>query len=253
MLFKILIADTSGTDHSTIAAMPVWGECGFEITGQTAELTAAVNAALKQECDLILCIDRQPEAPAPELLRRLARKRRNIPVLVISRSDDSRAMRACFLLGAVDYLTEPFTEEDVRESLGRAAEALGKNVMRVEYLMALEHSLAMLPYTDDSAPLLRKLREFLLEVQGVTATTETAADFFGLNRDYFARYFKKHLGQSFSAFYKGFLMEYAKLLLVSGHYRVHDVSRLLGFSSTDYFTKIFRNATGQTPSAYKTR
>ena len=252
MLFKILIADSAGKDASPYGTMPIWAECGFEIIGQVSEFGAAVNAALKQECDMLVCINRLPDAPAAELLRRLARKHRNIPALVISQFDDSHAMRDCFLLGAVDYLTEPVEEHEIREALGRAAEALGKHVMHEEYLMALEHSLAMLPYTDDSAPLLKKLREFMIEVQGATATTELAADFFGLNRDYFARYFKRHLEVSFSSFYKGFLIEYAKLLLVSGHYRVHDVSRLLGFSSTDYFTKIFKNATGKTPSAFKT-
>ncbi len=251
MLFKILIADSAGKDAGNYGKMPIWAECGFEVTGHVTELSAAVSAAVKQECDMLVCINRQPDAIASELLQRLSRKRRSIPTLILSHFDDSRVMRECFLLGAVDFLTEPAEERDIRDALSRAAEQLGKHVMRVEYLMALEHSLAMLPYTDDSASLLKKLREFLVGVQGMTATTELAADYFGLNRDYFARYFKKHLGMSFSAFYKGFLMEYAKLLLVSGHYRVHDVSRLLGFSSTDYFAKIFRNATGKTPSAFK--
>ena len=46
-------------------------------------------------------------------------------------------------------------------------------------------------------------------------------------------------------------MEYAKLLLSSGHYKVGEVSELLGFASPDYFSRVFRKVTGSLPSQYK--
>lgn len=251
MLYRIQIVDTSGGDHSAFAAMPVWNKCGFGIAGQLRGIREAVDSAVKQQCDLLVCMNRQPDLPAAELLRRLARRRRTIPTLVVAQNDDSAQMRECFLLGALDYLTEPVKETDIREALMRAAETLGKHVARVEYMIALERSVAPLPNNKDTAQLLKKLRSFLLEVQGVAATTELAADYFELNRDYFARWFKTRLGVSFSKFYRGFLMEYAKLLLLSGHYRVQDVSRLVGFSSVDYFTKLFRSTTGKNPSEFR--
>ena len=90
-----------------------------------------------------------------------------------------------------------------------------------------------------------------MKVKGRASTVEEAADFFGFNPDYFRRVFKKRFGVSFSDFYKMLMMDYAKLLLSSGHYKVGEVSELLGFSSSDYFTRVFKKITGHLPSEYR--
>ena len=46
-------------------------------------------------------------------------------------------------------------------------------------------------------------------------------------------------------------MEYAKLLLLTGHFKVQDVSDMLGFSTADYFTRAFKKRMGKTPSEFK--
>ena len=56
---------------------------------------------------------------------------------------------------------------------------------------------------------------------------------------------------SFTEFYKRLSMEYAKLLLASGHYKVSEVSELLGFASADYFSHVFKKVTGSLPSQFK--
>ena len=80
---------------------------------------------------------------------------------------------------------------------------------------------------------------------------EEAADHFGFNPDYFGRYFKSRVGMSFSEFYKRLTMGYAGLLLRSGHYKVNEISDLLGFASADYFSRVFKKITGELPSKYK--
>ena len=84
-----------------------------------------------------------------------------------------------------------------------------------------------------------------------TATVELAADHFGFNRDYFGRYFKTKFGLTFGDFYKGIQIDYASRLLESGQFKVLEVSGLLGFSTPDYFTRVFKKHTGHTPSAFK--
>ena len=160
-------------------------------------------------------------------------------------------MRECFLLGAVDYLTEPTLEEDVRSALMRAAKNIGKKLMDTEYSKAVKQVLGELTVADGSETFVEKLRELLEKTQGTAVTVETAADHFGYNPDYFGRYFKAKTGMSFSEFYKNLTMGYAKLLLESGHYTVTEVSDLLGFASADYFTRVFKKVTGHLPSHHK--
>ena len=155
------------------------------------------------------------------------------------------------MLGAIDYLTEPALEEDIRGALQRAAKAIGKKLMSTEYSKAMKQVLGNLNVPKGSESFVDKLRELLIKTQGTAITVEAAADHFGYNADYFGRYFKAKTGLPFSEFYKDLTMCYARLLLGSGHYKVNEVSDMLGFASSDYFTRVFKKVTGELPSQYK--
>ena len=251
MLFRILIVDNGNSLFLLNHDSSVWKECGFEISGHTSDINDAIRAMIRKDFDILICINRPAAQIASELLHRISQKNKNIPAIVISQFDDSKVMRECFLLGAIDYLVEPVTENDIHNALCRAVEILNTQMMNSEYFSALDSAIEKLPHTEETNPLLEKLYQFLTEFKDNAVTAETAASFFGFNRDYFGRYFKNKTGMTFSQFYKNFIIEYAKLLLESGHFKVHDISSVLGFSSSDYFTRVFKKATGKTPSEFK--
>ena len=160
-------------------------------------------------------------------------------------------MRQCFLFGATDFLVMPLNGDDVDATLQRAARQLDRRVMHEEYSTALDRSIRALQEKGVSDAITEKLRELMESGQETAVTTESAASFFGFNRDYFTRYFKRKTGITFSEYHKGFTIEYAKLLLSGGHFKVQEVSDILGFSTADYFTRIFKKRTGKTPSEFK--
>ena len=250
-MYRITVVDSSNYDLRHYSSMPVFAECGFEIVSHTTDPEKALAAASAQQCDMLLCINRPAAVFATDLLKRSSRSGINVPIVVISHVNASGDMRECFLLGAVDYLTEPTLEEDVRSALMRAAKSIGTKLMNTEYSKALKQVLGELNVAEGSETFVEKLRELLVKTQGTAVTVETAADHFGYNPDYFGRYFKAKTGMSFSEFYKNLTMGYARLLLESGHYKVKEVSDLLGFASADYFTRVFKKVTGHLPSHHK--
>lgn len=251
MMYRITVVDSSNYDLRHYSSMSVFAECGFEIVSHTNEPEKALETALAQQCDMFLCINRPAAVFAAELLKRSARSGINIPTVVISRVNAAGDMRECFLLGAIDYLTEPALEDDIRGALQRAAKAIGKKLMSTEYSKAMKQVLGSLEVRKDNESFIDKLRELLIKTQGTAITVEAAADHFGYNADYFGRYFKSKTGMPFSEFYKNLTISYAKLLLGSGHYKVNEVSEMLGFASADYFTRVFKKVTGDLPSQHK--
>lgn len=249
--YRILLIDSTGTGMQELLGQPVWSECGFEIAGRTADAVSAVSTLVQQDFDALLCIHRPSEQTAVELLIRMQRKALAAPVIVISMADDSPCMRQCFLYGATDFLIDPPSDDDLRIALKRAAQQLDCRLIHQEYHAALDLAVGSLQAKGVSDALTGKLRELMLVSIESTVTTESAAEFFGFNRDYFSRYFKAKTGITFSEFHKGFVMEYAKLLLSGGHFKVQEVTEILGFSSADYFTRIFKRHTGKTPSEFK--
>ena len=249
--YRILLLDSTGTSDAGLIGMPVWGECGFEIAGRTTDPAGAVSAWSRGDFDALLCVHRPSQQTAVEVLSRMQKREPDVPVIIVSTADDSVCMRQCFLYGAMDFLVMPLHDEDLHSVLKRAAEKLDQRVMHEEYHAALASAIRALQDKDVSDAITEKLRDLLLSSMECTVTTESAAEFFGFNRDYFSRYFKSRTGMTFSEFYKGFTIEYAKLLLSGGHFKVQEVSDILGFSTADYFTRIFKKRTGKTPSEFK--
>ena len=169
--------------------------------------------------------------------------------LAVSPFDDSENMRKCFLLGVIDYITEPVSEIRLGEALARVSERIGDSFVTGEYDLTVEEFMA--EYSSKDAKFSERIREFLLLSEKTTVTTENAADHFGFNKDYFGRLFKQKMGMTFGDFYKKFRIKYAEKLLLSGRYKVYEVSSMLGFSSVDYFTTVFKKLTGKTPSELK--
>lgn len=77
------------------------------------------------------------------------------------------------------------------------------------------------------------------------------AEHFNLSKDYFGKIFKQNMNAGFNYFYSLVKMEYAKELMSTGNYKAYQISEMLGYSSVDYFTKVFKEYTGETPSKFK--
>lgn len=252
MKLQILVADSGEcTARNLNSLFSMLEDTDFAVGQYTASLNDAVNLVLSRQFDILLCINRAPEYIAAKLLRLTGGKDRKIPAIIISEQDDSQRMRECFLLGAIDFLSEPIPPEDLIAALTRAGSMIHEQLIESEYRTAAELALAALPQAEELHPVLDKLAAFLQKMEHQTATVELAADYFGFNRDYFGRYFKGKFGMTFGEFYKGFQISYAKRLLETGQFKVLEVSRLLGFSTPDYFTRVFKKHTGHTPSAVR--
>lgn len=251
MDYRILMTDTLHSGVQRLADLPVWQECGFSVSGRSTDVKSTVQAAAAQNYDMILCIHRPGDSTASELLQLLKKKSLDIPVLVVSQQEDAAAMRQCFLLGCTDFITEPVTENEIRAVLERISVLQKERSMDREYAAALHDAFALLEENGVQKNVIEKLTAFYRETPYSAITTSSAADYFGFNKDYFCRYFKLQTGMTFSEFHKDVQMEYAKLLLLTGHFKVQNVSDLLGFSSADYFTRAFKKRMGKTPSEFK--
>ncbi|WP_236013474.1 response regulator [Paenibacillus glycanilyticus] len=91
---------------------------------------------------------------------------------------------------------------------------------------------------------------FILERYSDIVTLELAAGFIGLNASYLSRIFKEETQSTFSEYVNRVRVDAARRLLESGQYTIKQVSDQVGFSTHNYFFKVFKEVTGMTPQAY---
>jgi two-component system response regulator YesN len=105
----------------------------------------------------------------------------------------------------------------------------------------------------EEGPLIEQAKRYIVEHITEELSLEDVAEKFYLSQYYFSRIFKAKTGENLIDFIIAQKMEKAKELLRNPHYKVYEVSDMVGYRSKRYFTKVFKNHTGCTPSEYRSR
>lgn len=93
----------------------------------------------------------------------------------------------------------------------------------------------------------------ILERYQGSITLEVAAGVIGLHPSYLSRIFKEETKSTFSEYVNRVRIDASRRLLESGRYSVKQISSQVGFTTYNYFFKVFKELTGMTPHAYMSR
>lgn len=97
------------------------------------------------------------------------------------------------------------------------------------------------------AAAIEHIREHYAEVYGV----EELAEALGVNKSYLIRTFTAAAGISPGKYLTETRIENAKRFLLQGSYPLEVIAGLCGFSGSNYFCKVFKKETGETPAAWR--
>ena len=67
---------------------------------------------------------------------------------------------------------------------------------------------------------------------------------------YLSQSFKKETGETFLKYLTSYRVEVAKELLIDNKYNVNEIAVMVGYNTSQYFSKIFHEATGVTPKYF---
>lgn len=252
-MYKILLVEDDSAIRFIYSKMKVWTECGFQIDEMAPNGKDALELLSKKQFDLIVTDIRMPFIDGIELLREIKKRRIDICVIFISSYDEFEYARQGLILGAFDYILKPIKEKQLKEVLERTRKYLSEKSNEPVIEASVSDVFMRIGADSENDNFVHKVGIFFSENYGKIITMDDIALYFNFNKDYFGKIFKNHFGITFNYFYSLIKIEYAKELIKTGNYKNYQISEMLGYSSTDYFTKIFREITGETPTAYKSK
>lgn len=94
------------------------------------------------------------------------------------------------------------------------------------------------------------IRTLTERIYGTTTLDEVCAGVL-FSKSYLKKLFKTNTGYSIMDYYTHLKIERAKILIKDGKMSVSEISELLGYSSIHYFSRVFKNKTGLSPTEYK--
>lgn len=101
------------------------------------------------------------------------------------------------------------------------------------------------------SPLVQDAVDCIREEYAFLTGVEDLADRMGVTKSHLIRVFSAEVGVTPGKFLQDVRLDSAMLLLRGREYTVDMIAGLCGFSGANYFCKVFRKATGESPGAYR--
>ncbi len=215
-----------------------------------------MRAAYLLEEPMLLAAIRKGDRPqARAMLNRLL-------VAMIHRAGDNLELIKSFFMELVVMLSRTAVE-----SGGEPEELLGTNYVRISELARIHSDEELAPWLSEilerimdsihrhrkqSTPdMLSRALQFMAEhcCEDISRDEAAAAAF--MSPSHFSRYFRKHLGQSFTEVLNQMRIDRAADLLANSDRDLKMIALETGFPDQSYFTKVFRRYRGMTPAAFR--
>lgn len=250
-MYRILIVDDDAALRFVYRKMSVWKDYGFEIAEEASNGRDALEKLKKQNFDIVITDIRMPILDGIEMLRKMREKGIMTYTILLSSYNEFEYARQAMILGASDFIVKPVKKEELAEALSRAKgylDGAGEKEKLTEQLKQVFREKGI-DYQNNS--FLQEICSYILEHIKENVTMEMVAEYMGYSKDYFGKTCKMKTGYTFKILMNGIKMEYAKMLLKTTNDKTYEISEKLGYSTPDYFTKIFKEEVGMPPSTYR--
>lgn len=247
-MYKLIIADDERSVLDGIADTIPWEEYGICVAAKAEDGNQMVRAAIECRADLLLTDIRMPGLDGLTAIGYLKEQLPDLQCVVITAYQEFEYAKKAIELGVTGFVTKPVLKQEVVEQILSARDKL-------ESVLAARQALESVQKTKDPVlmtPIERSLH-YMQEKIDTPFTMTEVAEFMNMNPSYFSRYFKEEVGISFIEYVKRIKVDRAKALLTTSNMRIYEISSVLGYSSVQYFSTMFKSLTGVTPQEYKNR
>lgn len=158
-------------------------------------------------------------------------------------------VRQAVLLLFMNIRSELFSFEDEKylEVIQKINQAHHIDELEMLLIDTLKKEKQQLAYSENVSQVIQIIKDSYQE----ELTLKSVANQLYLNAMYLGQLFKKEVKMSFSQYLNQFRIEKAKQLLVVPKYNINEISLMIGFNNTTYFSKKFKKIVGMTPKEFR--
>ena len=195
-----------------------------------------------------------PALSGLEVAKQIRQSGHHCMILFLTAFDKFEYAREAISLRALDYLLKPYGEKElilsVEEALhlyDRLESSSGPRRFTGEAILAGEEE----PGDVRLSQVRDSIDRYIREHYASELSMQDVARAMNYSDAYFCKLFKQCFKVNFSAYLNEFRVEKARELLATTRLSVREVSIACGYSDSNYFARVFKRITGQTPSEYR--
>lgn len=257
-MYQIIIADDEVIERTALHRK-LDKYCGDSVTIREAGNGREVLELYGQQAADILILDiEMPGVTGLEAAEELRHQGEACSLIFLTAFDEFSYARKAISVHATDYLLKPCDDRElvaaVEEGM-RAAEDRrnrGKDGTTAAAETPVNASVAApagaASHTDTQQ---EKIGAIITRQYMTDLSVADMADALGYSEAYFCKLFKQYFGQSFVSYLTEYRIREAMRLLASEKVGIKEVGQSVGYADSNYFAKVFKRVTGQSPSEYR--
>ncbi|MFC0469943.1 response regulator [Halalkalibacter kiskunsagensis] len=247
----LVVDDEPRTRQGLKKTLDNWADGRFEIiTAASGEEALAVIRDAKIQ--LLITDIRMPEMTGLQLLKLIENEGHKPVAIVISAYSEFDYAQEAIRFGVLNYLLKPVMKSKLIEAVEQALqvgesrehEGIIKKVVDERLIDLEKRSL------QTESPI-KKAMDYVNENAKEKLSMREVAEYVHLNPSYFSVLFKDQTNMTFSEYVTRRKLQNAKNLLLSTKLPIADVAEEVGYQTSKYFIKIFKEYEGKTPSQYR--
>jgi YesN/AraC family two-component response regulator len=246
----LLVDDEQITRRSIQKTLEKWSDGRFEIfsapNGQKA-----LEIMAKHKINLLITDISMPEIDGIQLLEMLNSKGYRFVTIIISGYPNFDYAREAIRLCVVDYILKPISKQKLFDSIELALKKEASNE-RIEYITKVtDEKILHVDGAQKESEYISVSKKYITDNLSRAITLKEVADIVHLNACYFSVLFKEQTGLVFSEYVTRKRMQKAKKLLLSSDMQIEEISEQVGYQTSKYFIKMFKDIEGVTPSKFR--
>ncbi len=148
----------------------------------------------------------------------------------------------------LEISAQPFEQQEILDKIMRAVTSIEiENVLNNVYLLFPSGESEV----QNVRLITRRTKSLVHEFYSEGITLEEIAEKLNVTPEYLSARFHKDVGVSFSSYIKNYRIKKAESLLLGTNLKIYEIADRIGYGDPKYFSKVFREITGQLPAEYR--
>lgn len=250
-MYRILIADDEPIER-TVVAKTLQKYLGDQLEIVTAENgREAVQFFFEKDCQIALLDIEMPGVNGLEAAEQIRKKDYDASIIFLTAFDEFDYARRAICVRAMDYLLKPTPEAELIATIEEAIRMVDlspKAQREVESGQLFEEELGE---NIRLSAVAEKIKAYIDNHYKEDISLQDVAGAMNYSDAYFCKIFKQCFGKGFIVYLSEYRVDKAKELLSDVAINIKDVSQDVGYRDSNYFAKVFKRITGETPSEYR--
>lgn len=249
-MFKVVIIEDEDIIRNGLVLTIDWLSMDCTIVGTASNGIDGLNLIKEQKPDIVITDIKMPIMDGIEMLKR-ATKEASFYIIILTSYSEFEYAKQAISLKVFEYILKPIDEEELIKTINNIKQEIKnsiKNKIELNNQTVVDIDSYIINSKDNYY-----VNQALLEIKNnynKKISLEGISEMLGVSPSYLSRKFKAITSQTFMDILNQYRIKKSIELLISGKYRVYEISDLVGFGDYKNFFNTFKKYLNISPTEF---